>query len=207
MIYMKIELSDLDEIYILKYPDVNYNFFRNLIEFRTDKDIIGILDNLLLELDCTQVFCDMQVLSTKHLVYDTVASKYYYYLIRLDNQLLYNSYLDIFINNHVNNLLFEIALAKTALAVKPKTVTKGNKPKRTVKNGKYVRQVTTDLFTGKETYIYSRVVNGITETTQSDDPNLLETLNAKPARVKKEKASKVVGVPLSAMMFSFKKKK
>lgn len=207
MTYMKIELDVFERLYTLKYPNVDYRFFLNTIPFRNDHDICIILNNILLELDCTQIFDNKQVLTTKHLNYDDLASKYYYYMLHLDNQYRYNSYLDKFIDNHYKNLCFEYDFASKIEAKALVTNNKVNKPKRVTKNSKYVRQVTTDLFTGKETYIYSRVFNGTTETIQSEDPNLLESLNAKPVKPKREKVSKGGAVPLSAMTFTFTKKK
>lgn len=207
MTYMKIELKVEDVFeYSIKYPTVDYRFFRELMIFKNDHDICLILNNILLELDCTQMFDDKQVLSTGTLVYDTLSSKYYYYMLHFDNQYKYNSYLDRYINNHFKNVCFENHLATIVKAKASLNTPKTPKPKRTVKNNKYVKQTTTDLFTGKETYIYSKVVNGITETIQSDDPNLLDSLNAKPIKPKKEKARKGGAVPFSAMTFNFTKK-
>ena len=83
---MKVEFNILDKDWVIKYPDVDYRYFKNLIEFKNDVDIFVILDNLLTELDCSQLFDNRQVLNTNHLVYSYNSSKYYYYMLHLDNQ-------------------------------------------------------------------------------------------------------------------------
>ena len=68
---------------------------------------------------------------------------------------------------------------------------------------KISKYTTKDIFTGKETYIYENLRT--LEKINSNNPNLLEELDA--PKKKKVKKKKEVGVPISSMTFSFKKEK
>ena len=61
------------------------------------------------------------------------------------------------------------------------------------------------MFTNEEKYIYYNKVTG--EEIESTNPNMLDELNAPKKKERKKSINiKQVGVPMSAMTFSFKKK-
>jgi len=202
MIANKIDVNsinvDLDgSTFIIKYPNVNYSYWKNLIPYNGDKDIIIILSNILVQLDCTIMFSNQRLLYTHNMMYEYYVSEYYYYLLHIEHQWLYNNYFDLLIFKHIHNIKFE--QDNPIIITPPKIKSKRLNHSKII--NMFVRQVTTNMFTKKEAYIYSNAKTG--EVIQSDDSNLLDTLNAKPV---KEKRTKVVGVSLDDMTFSFKKK-
>ena len=180
----------------IKYPDVNYSYWKSFIEYKDDLDIIIILENLLVYLDCTVIYSNSRVLYTNQMMYEKYVGDYYYYLLHFDNQLYYNTYFDLLCKRHQDNVEFEFnnPILEKLIIAKSKAVSK-----KKVSN-KFVRQVTTDLITGQEVYIY---INGKDEPITSNDPNLLDKLNNKEKKVKQPKRG---AVPMSSMTFSFKKK-
>lgn len=201
MTTLKINIPLLNIEVDIKYPNVTYSYFKSLKEFRNDDDLIEILYSIEASLDCTMLFNNMQVVKTNTLVYDDALSTYYYYILHLDNQLLYNQYIDKLADIILKNTMFELSLPKYESVPKvTKTVKKASTRKSTKKV--YVKQITKDMFTGKETYLY---VGGDDDIIQSNDPDLIDEnghLKKKP-KVKKEKKPKSSGVPLSSMMFDF----
>ena len=183
---------------IIKYPDVTYSYFKNLVEYRTDEDLEYILHDILIYLDCSFLHGDKRVIMTTHMNYERWVSEFYYYLLHLENQIDYNYYFDELLTLHQANVNFE--LANPIVIEVPKKKVKSTVKK--VTKGKFVRQVTTNMFTNEEEYIYSNSTTG--ETINSSDPDLLDGLNG--VKVKREKKVKQVGVPMTSMMFSFKKK-
>ncbi len=183
---------------IIRYPNITYSYWKTRIPYDSDKDIITILLNLLVYLDCTITFSNQRLLFTNHMMYDYHVSEYYYYLLRIDNQYLYNKYLNRLLIRHEENIKFEID--NPIVPHVPKTKIK--KEPKVKASSKFVRQITTDLITGGELYIYSNSKTG--EVLNSTDPNLLDSLNG--VKPKKEKKVKQVGVPISNMTFTFKKK-
>ena len=184
----------------INYPDVDYGYFKNLNIYHNDDDLCKILNNILYDLNCTREISCGRVLMTHYPMYNIRLSNYYYYLLRLDNQILYNTYIDKLIKRHLDNIIFEYEHPYIKSNIdKPK-----NKPSKKQIPNKFIKQVTTDLFTGETIYIYENFKTG--EVIESKNPNLLDELNASK---KKERPKKVkyVGVPLDAMTFSFDKPK
>lgn len=136
---------------------------------------------------------------TTYFNYNSVISDYFYYLYKLNNQLLYNKYINKFIDRHIENIVFEYEhpyLDKSAKKVTKRKKTPANK---------FIRYVTFDIFTNKKIYVYENLYTK--EQIKSDNPNLLEELNVpKKKERKKSISTKKVGVPISAMTFNFKKK-
>lgn len=195
---MIVKLIGLDDFeFELRYPDVTYGYFKSLIEYNDDKDVIYILNKIYDDLDVTVEYNGTRLINTKQMVYTDNLSLYYYYLIHLDNQLLYNLYLDKLINKHKFNVEYEINNPIIQQPVKQR-----QKQTRNYTKAKYVKQVTFDMFTGKETYLYSNAKTG--DIIQSDNPDLLDELNG--VKKKREKKVKSAGIPMSSMTFSFTKK-
>lgn len=206
MIVKKKDVEDLiidcgNSILTVKYPDINYSYWKNLKPYNTDDELSIILCSIAIDLDCSIIFGDKRLIQTSNMMYDYNISLYYYYLLHMEDQELYNFYFDCLITLHRDNIDFE--LNNPIIIPTPKEMIKSKaKPKI---NGKFVRQITRDMFNGEETYIYSNSKTG--ETINSEDPNLLDSLNGiKPIKGKKVKQSKSNVVPISSMTFTFKKK-
>lgn len=203
MIVKKKELNpntneEINIIIKIEYPNIEYNDWKRTKEFNTDNDICNILNNILNNLNCKRIYEGKRVIMTTYPVYQMFINEYYYYLIKINNQFVYNEYFDKLINCHIDNILFEITdnTMQTIVKQYPKS-------KRKLPENKFVKYTTIDIFTGKETYIYENL--RILEKINSDNPNLLEELNA--SKKKKVKKKKEIGVPISSMTFSFKKEK
>lgn len=183
----------------INYPNVDYIYWRSVIDCKTDKDVIKVLEDKLNNLDCTKEYDCGRLMMTTYFNYNSVISDYFYYLYKLNNQLLYNEYINKFIDRHIENIIFEYEhpyLDKSA-----KKVTKRKKKPA----NKFIRYVTFDIFTNEKIYVYENLYTK--EQIKSDNPNLLEELNApKKKECKKSISAKKVGVPISAMTFNFKKK-
>ena len=178
----------------LEYPNVDYEFWKRTKEFKNDIDLCKILDDILKNIDCRKEFNGCRMCMTTYPMYKIIISKYYYYLIKINNQELYNKYLDKLINLHNINVIFEYCNPI-------KKETKKIKTKSKLPPNKYYRYLTHDLFTNEEIYLY---INPRTNhEVRSNNPNLLEELNSKKKKVKQ---TKIASIPLTAMTFSFKKK-
>lgn len=189
-----------EDVLEIQYPYIDYRRWleRNV---QTQEDIISKLNDLLSNMDCTRDYSTGRPMMTTYANYSMFLEDYFYYLLKLDNQLIYNAYIERLLNNHVRNKTFEYEHPYLDKYSKPKETKAKRKPK--IEN-KYVRRETKDLFTGEIIYFYENPKTG--DSIESKDPNLLEELNA-PKRKKKEIKTKTTAVPLSAMTFSFAKKK
>ena len=184
----------------IKYPDVTYSYWKGLTPYEDDVDLMYILADLLVSLDVSVEFSGQRLLYTTNMMYEHYVSSYYYYMLHIEDQELYNNCFDKLLEQHIINIQFELdnpIIPKTPKQAK----TRKGKPKL---EDKFVRQVTVDMFTNKETYIYSNAKTG--EIINSDDPDKLKELNAKPVRQTKVKQTKSNVVSMDAMTFSFKKK-
>lgn len=190
--------EEINIIIKIEYPNIEYNDWKRTKEFNTDNDVCNILDKILANLNCKRVYEGKRVIMTTYPVYQMFINEYYYYLIKINNQFVYNKYFDKLINCHIDNILFEITDNATQTIVKQYP-----KSKRKLPENKFIKYTTIDIFTGKETYIYENLRT--LEKINVDNPNLLEELNA--PKKKKVKKKKEVGVPISSMTFSFKKEK
>lgn len=167
----------------IEYPNIEYNDWKRTKEFNTDNDICSILDKILANLNCKRVYEGKRVIMTTYPVYQMFINEYYYYLIKIANQFIYNQYFDKLINCHIDNILFEVMNDFVQAPVKPYFKIKNKLPEN-----KFIKYTTKDIFTGKETYIYENLRT--LEKISSNNPNLLEELNAsKKKKVKKKKRS------------------
>lgn len=202
---MTVTKKDVDDLIIvrdditltIKYPEVTYSYWKNLIPYDNDEKLIDVLDSLLDHLDCSVTINNKRLLYTFNMMYEYTISLYYYYLLHIENQFLYNMWLEILIHVHSVNIDFE---RNNPIIIEP--IKKINKTNTKRSSSNFVKQVTTDLITNEETYIYSNSKTG--EIINSSDPNLLDGLNG--VKPKKEKKVKSVGVPMTSMTFNFKKK-
>ena len=133
----------------IEYPNIEYNDWKRTKEFNTDNDICNILDKILANLNCKRVYEGKRVIMTTYPVYQMFINEYYYYLIKISNQFIYNQYFDKLINCHIDNILFEVMNDFVQAPVKPYPKIKNKLPEN-----KFIKYTTKDIFTGKETYIY-----------------------------------------------------
>ena len=185
----------------LEYPSIDYMKFKSIYEYNNDFDLINILDKILKKLDCTIEYSCGRTCVTTFPIYNMTLSEYYFYLIRINNQFIYNNYIDKLIKRHIDNLIFEYEHPYAPPISKKKSTTK----KKKLPPNKFFKQVTHDLFTDKEKYIYTNPRTR--EEIISDNPNMLDELNTSKKKERKKSIKiKQTGVPISAMTFSFKKK-
>lgn len=185
----------------LDYPIIDYMTFKRIHDYNSDFDLIKILNNILKDLDCTIEYDCGRLRMTVYPIYHMTLSEYYFYLSRITNQFVYNEYIDKVIKRHIDNLIFEYENPYVPPIKKKKSTTK----KKKLPPNKFVKYVTNDLFTNEEKYIY--INHRTNQEIESINPNMLDELNA-PKKKERKKSIKIkqVGVPMSAMTFSFKKK-
>lgn len=180
----------------LTYPEIDYGFYKGIKEYYNDYDICNILNDLILDLDCTREISCGRILMTTYPMYQNRLNIYYFYLVKLVNQITYNLYLDKLINRHLNNLIYEYL--NPIKPVISKTTTKVKKKNKAP--NKFIKQITNDLYTNEEIYIYENLYTG--EIIESKNPNLLEELNA-PKKKHKSNKVKSRSIPIDFMTFSF----
>ena len=161
-------ISNNEDYLVFEETVLDYCNWRNIKDTKTDNDICEMLNLLLIYLDCSRMLSGMPINRTTNIRYKDELGEYWYYLLKFNNQLLYNEYFDKLINLHIKNIIVESSRIKKD---KPK-VTKTKKPK--IEN-KYFRYTTKDMFTNEETYIYRNPKTG--EEITSPNTNLLEELN------------------------------
>lgn len=132
------------------------------------------------ELNCTRVYNGVIFRTIHSYNYKYYCYIYYRLLLSLRNQLLYNKYVDKLIDNH--NINVEMYL-NTKEDCAPKTKKKKTTTRK--KKDKYIRETTTDIFTGETIYVYENTTTG--EQITSKDGSLLDSLNGKVAKKKKSK--------------------
>lgn len=179
------------------YPTIDYAKFKRLHDYNNDANLTEILNNILKDLDCSREYNGVRFRTTAHLIYNTFLSDYYFYLNKITNQFIYNQYVDKLIKRHVDNLIFEHEHPYVENNNKKKST---NKRKKSPPN-KFIKYTTKDIFTNKTKYVYCNYKTD--EQIVSEDGNMLDKLNSVK---KKSTKSKQIGVPMSAMTFSFKKK-
>lgn len=179
---------------VIQYPIINYQEWKRTSNYNNDKDITDILDKYLTYMDCTKEYSSGRPMMTTYPIYSIYSTFYFWFVIKLVNQFIYNQYINKLIQRHIDNLIFEHENPYIANIEKPK-----RKPKR-AKPNKFFKQTTIDMFTGEKIYYYDNPKTG--EHIESKDGDKLKELNAR----KINKAIKKSTVPLSAMTFSFKKK-
>ena len=162
-----------------------------LKSFNTQAELIDIINETFKDLDCSRLVDNIPLIIINSQRYKNALSDIYYYINKLENNLVHNDFITKIIDFHKNNIIIEVTRYNNLK--KPET----KKSKSKSKPNKFVRQVTKDMFTGEVIYVYTNLKTG--ETIKSTDGNKLEELNAK----KKVKRERSAGVPMSAMTFKF----
>lgn len=190
-------ITNIKDNFCIQYPYVDYFYWKYIKNTKFDKDIIEILEDILINLDCTKEIDCGRICTTNMPRYKNYLSDYYYYIIKFSNQLLYNKYIDKLIKRHIDNIIFEY---NNPIIINNKQKVKR---KRKIKN-EYIKNTFKDLFSNDIKYLYANPFTK--DEIISDDPNLLNILNNKKDNKKNNKKKiKSVGVPIELMTFSFKK--
>lgn len=193
-----IDVNDDKSINVeFNVPNIEYFDWQRLNNCLTDEDIVFVLEDYLTKLDCTIEYSSGRPMMTTYPMYQNHKDMYYYYLLKIKNQYLYNLYLDKLCQKEYNNIVFEL---EHPYRVKQEKTNTKSKVKKTIPN-KFVKAITKDLFTGEEIYVYENLKTG--EIIKSKNPDLLDELNA-PKKKEKKQRTKVAAVSFEAMTFSFK---
>ena len=115
-----------------------------------------------------------------------LVNRYNKCLTRINDPVKYNHMADLLEKRHKDNLEFEENNPEIVEEI-PKSKKAANKQKEKKKTPKniWVKDESKDLFEDKPKYVYSNLKTG--ECIISDNPNLLDELNAKPKKEKKQK--------------------
>lgn len=182
-----------DVILCIPYPNIDYFTWKHLKDYKDDKDLINILDDILRFLDCRNETSVGRICMTTFPIYGIKMQEFYYYLDKIRNQFIYNEYINKLIELHVVNLIFEHDYPYIKTDNKDKTP-----KKRKYTANKFYRNITHDLFTNETVYVYINPKTG--EEIQSKNPDLLEELNA--PKPKKKRSSRIT-IPINNMTFDF----
>ncbi len=178
-------INNQQEVLEVNYPNVDYVYYMLTKNYNNDIDIIKILNSILKELDCTKEYDGGFRFMTTTIMYKMVLSDYCYYIVKLNNQFIYNEYIDKIIKRHIDNIVYE----HKHPIIKDVVEKKNTKTKKKIIPNKFFRSSEVDMFTGKVKYIYNNPKTG--EEIISDKDNLLNELNKKKTKVKKVKDTKV----------------
>jgi hypothetical protein len=190
MITLKISNKNVD----IGVPELDLGKWREYSSLLETICIDEILYSILQDLDCSRVFSSGRPMATNYPMYITLIEKYLFFANKINNQFEYAGAIADLNERPDKNLLFETTF-KLEHAVKDKSP----KKEKAIPN-KYVREETTDMFTGKVTYIYENLRTK--DIVRSNNPNLLDELNHKKPKVKRYKYS----VPIEHITFSFNNK-
>ena len=184
-------ISNNEDYLVFEESVIDYCNWRNIKDTKTDNDICETLNLLLIYLDCSRMLSGMPINRTTNIRYKDELGEYWYYLLKFNNQLLYNEYFNKLINLHTKNIIVENSRVK-------EDKSKITKTKKVKVENKYFRYTTKDMFTNEEVFIYRNPKTG--DEITSTNPDLLDELNKSKEKVRKRT------VDISFMTFSFKKK-
>lgn len=162
------------------YPNYEYMDYTLFISFISNRNIEDCLIELIRNIDCTKRTKE----GKRYMIVNCYAyNKFIYWyircLLRLTDYIKYNYYYNLLYAIHNFNLEFEsLFVEKEEKKVK---TTRKKKEKVKVEN-KFIKKVTLNIFTGEEMYIYFNPKTG--EEIESDNPNLLDELNAPKKKIK-----------------------
>lgn len=185
--------ADINDKLIIELNELDYLEFKRGIDYDTDEDVCKILDEIIKNIDCRIEYDIGRPMMTTNYGYHKRLSEYYRYLLKLQNQFLYNKYFDKLIDTHRKNIIFEHDYPCTPIV-------SNKKAKRKKVKSEFVRTITKDLFTGEKIYQYTNIKTK--KEINSNNPNLLNKLNNKSKYNNKAKSN----VSIDSMTFSFKTK-
>lgn len=134
----------------------------------TDIEFVYQLQRLLDDMDCSVFLKCGKLVSVNTPKYEDYLSLYMYYASKIQDQMLYNKYIDKLIERHEANVKHDELYFK----VNPDApVDKEHKVKGKRKLPLWVREESIDLFENTKHYIYTNTKNG--EIIHSKDPDLI----------------------------------
>ena len=151
----------------------------NLKIWHSDEDIYNILNSLLKEIDLSRIFNGALITRTNTPRYESACSEYLFYVEKLSNHLEYNKWIDKLLLQHAANLVFEKEYIPPE---EPKNKKSKGKSKKALPPDLFYKRQTFDMFTNDPIYEYINPRTG--EIVKSDNPNLLNKLNAEIAERK-----------------------
>ena len=102
--------------------EIDYFKFKRIEDFNNDIDLCKILDDILVKIDCTKETNYGRVCTTNCFMYNDFLSEYYFYLLKIRNQFIYNTYVDKVIKRHIDNIVYEHNIPIDTVVIKPKPV-------------------------------------------------------------------------------------
>jgi hypothetical protein len=186
-----ITLNSCNKEFNIEIPELDQYLWRQYIQELEDKGLVQCLNSCIKLLDCSIIYSSGRPMSIYYPIYDKAISKYYWLLLKIEDPVIYNFYLDLLIDTHEGNITFE----QTYKPISHEKVKEAVKKSRL--ENKYYRRETKDLFTNETIYIYDNPKTN--HTIKSTRHDLLDELNA-PKR--KEKRNRDI-IPLSSMTFKF----
>lgn len=188
-------ISNNEENLIIDIDSLYYDYadFTNTLAILYTGNIYEQLNSILSDLDCSRIFKSGRPMMIEYSQYKINIAKFLKLLYKIPGYSIYNEYIDKLINLHINNILFEF---NNPIVKKKPT----NSKKQKTKPNKWIKAETTDLFTGEVRYIYENLKTG--EIITSGNGDLLESLNSKKQKVKKE----LTPISREGVIFNFNKK-
>ena len=170
------------------YPNYEYMNYTLFIGFISNRNIEDCLIELIRAIDCTKrTKQGKRYMITDCYAYNNFIYWYIRCLLRITDYIKYNYYYNLLYTVHNFNLEFEsLFVEKEEKKIKTPKV---KKEKVKVEN-KFIKEVTHNLFTGEEIYIYFNPKTG--EEIESDNPNLLDELNERLKRKSKVKSNNYI---------------
>lgn len=166
------------------YPNQDINEYDVWIRSIECWGLMKYMYYILDDLDCSVItYRNMRKIHTKDYLYSKLINRYNKCLTRIKDPIKYNFMAELLEKRHKDNLEFEENNPEIIEEI-PKTKKQAKERKKTPKNI-WVKDESKDLFENKPKYIYSNLKTG--ECIVSDNPNLLDELNAKPKKEKKQK--------------------
>ena len=85
-------ISNNKDYLVFEESIIDYCNWRNIKDTKTDNDICETLNLLLIYLDCSKMLSGIPINRTTNIRYKDELGEYWYYLLKFNNQLLYNEY-------------------------------------------------------------------------------------------------------------------
>lgn len=163
--------------------EINKMSAKFLEKHDTEEDCINAAEKVLKCLDCSVILNCGKIMSVGTPKYNRTLSEFKYYLDGINDSGIRNNLLLKLKLLHMDNIIFDNKYFKELK--QQEEINKNKKKNKTKKKKGWIKQITKDMFTGEEIYMYTNLKTG--EIIKDTNPNLLETLNAKPVKKKVKK--------------------
>lgn len=201
-----------DRLKIFRMP-VNRMHLNTMLKYEDDDDIRIKLNAILKDFNISRLFNGNLPYHTDTPRYISMLSEYFFYTEKLTNPIEWNYWFDILIKAHIFNIVFEKQFIPP-IENKPKG--KRSKNSKPLPPNRFIKTQTFDLFSHDIIYEYVNLRTG--ETIKSDNPDLVNKLNAqleennkrkikgerKARNAEKARAAKPVKLDANKVKFNFK---